>query len=209
MTSSDGVAPPAAVVVLAAGEGTRMRSDTAKVLHEICGRSLLGHVLVTARTLDPEHLVVVVGHQREQVAAHVARIAPSARTAVQPEQLGTGHAVRSALEALPEFDGTIVVLNGDTPLLTGETLRALYRAHLGSGDAATVLTAEVPDPTGLGRIVRGNDGALTGIVEHRDATPDQRRITEISGSLCLKSVLTWVSTPARCPAGISSGVLPS
>lgn len=176
-------AHPAAVVILAAGEGTRMKSDTPKILHELCGRSLVGHVLAAAGTLAATHLAVVVGHQRERVAAHVTGLDARVVTAVQDQQLGTGHAVRCALAALPALDGPVVVLNGDTPLLTPETLRALVDAHLEAGNAATVLTASVPDPTGLGRIVRGADGGVRRIVEHRDATADERSITEINSGM--------------------------
>ncbi|MCH0564307.1 MULTISPECIES: bifunctional UDP-N-acetylglucosamine diphosphorylase/glucosamine-1-phosphate N-acetyltransferase GlmU [unclassified Streptomyces] len=175
---------PAAVVVLAAGEGTRMKSATPKVLHEICGRSLVGHVLAAARELDPENLVVVVGHAREKVTAHLAETAPGVRTAVQAEQNGTGHAVRMGLEELGGgVDGTVVVVCGDTPLLTGATLARLAAAHHGDGNAVTVLTAEVPDATGYGRIVRDDTGAVTGIVEHKDATGVQREIREINSGV--------------------------
>ncbi|QOV37839.1 bifunctional UDP-N-acetylglucosamine diphosphorylase/glucosamine-1-phosphate N-acetyltransferase GlmU [Streptomyces ferrugineus] len=176
---------PAAVVVLAAGEGTRMKSATPKVLHEICGRSLVGHVLAAARELDPEHLVVVVGHAREQVTARLGEIDPEVRTAVQAEQNGTGHAVRMALEELGDtVDGTVVVVCGDTPLLTGETLTRLAATHSSDGNAVTVLTAEVPDATGYGRIVRdGASGAVTAIVEHKDASESQRAIREINSGV--------------------------
>ncbi|MEU9039119.1 bifunctional UDP-N-acetylglucosamine diphosphorylase/glucosamine-1-phosphate N-acetyltransferase GlmU [Streptomyces sp. NPDC048352] len=176
---------PAAVVVLAAGEGTRMKSATPKVLHEICGRSLVGHVVAASRELDPAHLVVVVGHAREQVTAHLAGIDAGVRTAVQYEQNGTGHAVRMALEELGESPaGTVIVVCGDTPLLTGETLRALADTHEADGNAVTVLTAEVPDSTGYGRIVRDpGTGAVTAIVEHKDATDAQRAIREINSGV--------------------------
>ncbi|MFD6891097.1 bifunctional UDP-N-acetylglucosamine diphosphorylase/glucosamine-1-phosphate N-acetyltransferase GlmU [Streptomyces sp. NPDC059957] len=176
---------PAAVVVLAAGEGTRMKSATPKVLHEISGRSLVGHVVAASRELDPTHLVVVVGHAREQVTAHLAAIDADVRTAVQYEQNGTGHAVRMALEELAADRpaGTVVVVCGDTPLLTGETLAALTATHEADGNAVTVLTAEVPDSTGYGRIIRGADGAVTAIVEHKDATDAQRAIPEINSGV--------------------------
>ncbi|MFF7102487.1 bifunctional UDP-N-acetylglucosamine diphosphorylase/glucosamine-1-phosphate N-acetyltransferase GlmU [Streptomyces nigra] len=176
---------PAAVVVLAAGEGTRMKSATPKVLHELCGRSLVGHVLAASRELDPEHLVVVVGHAREQVTAHLGEIDPAVRTAVQAQQNGTGHAVRMALEELGgPVEGTVVVVCGDTPLLTGGTLSALAATHAADGNAVTVLTAEVPDATGYGRIVRdGASGAVTAIVEHKDASESQRAIREINSGV--------------------------
>ncbi|MFG2324718.1 bifunctional UDP-N-acetylglucosamine diphosphorylase/glucosamine-1-phosphate N-acetyltransferase GlmU [Streptomyces sp. NPDC048568] len=176
---------PAAVVVLAAGEGTRMKSATPKVLHELCGRSLVGHVLAASGELDPQNLVVVVGHAREKVTAHLAEVAPDVRTAVQEQQNGTGHAVRMGLEALGgAVDGTVVVVCGDTPLLTGDTLRALATTHSADGNAVTVLTAEVPDATGYGRIVREEaTGAVTAIVEHKDASESQRAIREINSGV--------------------------
>ncbi|MEU9154032.1 bifunctional UDP-N-acetylglucosamine diphosphorylase/glucosamine-1-phosphate N-acetyltransferase GlmU [Streptomyces sp. NPDC048417] len=176
---------PAAVVVLAAGEGTRMKSATPKVMHDICGRSLVGHVLAASRELDPENLVVVVGHAREQVGTHLAAVDPTVRTAVQEQQNGTGHAVRMALEELGgTVDGTVVVVCGDTPLLTGETLARLAGTHHADGNAVTVLTAEVPDATGYGRIVRDDaSGAVTAIVEHKDASDAQRAIREINSGV--------------------------
>ncbi|MFI1357248.1 bifunctional UDP-N-acetylglucosamine diphosphorylase/glucosamine-1-phosphate N-acetyltransferase GlmU [Streptomyces sp. NPDC020898] len=176
---------PAAVVVLAAGEGTRMKSATPKVLHELCGRSLVGHVLAAAGELDPENLVVVVGHAREKVTAHLTGANAGVRTAYQAQQNGTGHAVRMGLEELGGVvDGTVVVVCGDTPLLTGATLRALAATHSADGNAVTVLTAEVPDATGYGRIVRdGASGAVTAIVEHKDASDAQRAIREINSGV--------------------------
>lgn len=165
-----------------------MKSATPKVLHEICGRSLVGHVVAASRSLDPEHLVVVVGHAREQVTAHLAEVDAQARTAVQDEQNGTGHAVRMGLEELTgsgvALTGTVVVTCGDTPLLTGATLQALADAHTADGNAVTVLTAHVPDSTGYGRIVRDPDsGAVTAIVEHKDATAEQRALSEINSGV--------------------------
>jgi bifunctional UDP-N-acetylglucosamine pyrophosphorylase/glucosamine-1-phosphate N-acetyltransferase len=176
---------PAAVVVLAAGEGTRMKSRTPKVLHEICGRSLVGHVVAASRELDPQELVVVVGHARERVEAHVLGAFEGVRTAFQAEQNGTGHAVRTALAELGSVpDGTVVVLTGDTPLLSGGTLAALVASHEGDRNAVTVLTAEVPDSTGYGRIVRdGASGSVTAIVEHKDASDAQRAIREINSGV--------------------------
>ncbi|MFI5795184.1 bifunctional UDP-N-acetylglucosamine diphosphorylase/glucosamine-1-phosphate N-acetyltransferase GlmU [Streptomyces sp. NPDC051677] len=176
---------PAAVVVLAAGEGTRMKSAIPKVLHEICGRSLVGHVLAAARELDPENLVVVVGHAREKVTAHLAEVDAAVRTAVQEEQNGTGHAVRMGLEQLGgSVDGTVVVVCGDTPLLTGATLAQLAATHHADGNAVTVLTAEVPDATGYGRIVRDDaSGAVTAIVEHKDASAAVLAIREINSGV--------------------------
>lgn len=175
---------PAAVVVLAAGEGTRMRSSTPKVLHRIAGRTLLGHAVAAARRLDPEHLVVVVRHERDQVAAHVAEIDPGALVADQDDVPGTGRAVRCGLDVLPrDLSGTVVVTYGDVPLLETSTLAALVAAHQDAGNAVTVVTAEVDDPTGYGRVVRDADGAVTEIVEHKDATPDQLAVREINSGI--------------------------
>ncbi len=162
-----------------------MKSATPKVLHEICGRSLVGHVVAASRELNPEHLVVVVGHAREQVTAHLGEVDAGVRTAVQYEQNGTGHAVRMALEELGGgVDGTVVVVCGDTPLLTGATLAQLADTHAADGNAVTVLTAEVPDSTGYGRIVRdASTGAVTAIVEHKDASESQRAIREINSGV--------------------------
>jgi bifunctional UDP-N-acetylglucosamine pyrophosphorylase / glucosamine-1-phosphate N-acetyltransferase len=174
-----------AVLVLAAGEGTRMRSKALpKVLHGFAGRSLLGHVLAAASGLDADNTVVVVGHRRDEVTAHLTGIAPSATPVVQAEQNGTGHAVRLALEAVPaDAGGTVVVLPGDTPLLTGATLAALVAEHESAGAAATLLTSVVDDPTGYGRVIRGADGAVARVVEHKDATDDERQVAEIATSV--------------------------
>jgi bifunctional UDP-N-acetylglucosamine pyrophosphorylase/glucosamine-1-phosphate N-acetyltransferase len=162
----------AAVVVLAAGQGTRMRSARPKVLHELGGRSMLGHVLAACAPLGAGCSVVVVGAGREQVEEHLARIAPGARAVVQADQLGSGHAAALALEAVPEVDGPVLLVNGDAPLLRSETVARLVAAHREAGAAFTVLTAEVADPTGLGRIVRNGGGAVRAIVEERDATAE-------------------------------------
>ncbi len=151
---------PRTVVVLAAGEGKRMKSSLPKVLHPLLGRTLLGHALGAAEPLAAQRTMVVVGHGADQVRAHLAEVAPEATAVFQAEQLGTGHAVRIALEAAPEATGTVVVLNGDVPLLRPETVTALVAAHEGEGAAATVLAAQVPDPAGLGRIVRDAAGRL-------------------------------------------------
>jgi bifunctional UDP-N-acetylglucosamine pyrophosphorylase / glucosamine-1-phosphate N-acetyltransferase len=177
------VSRPAAVIVLAAGEGTRMKSSLPKVLHRLCGRAMLDHVLAAAREVDPEELVVVVGHGREQVISHLATHAPDVRAVVQHRQGGTGHAVRTALEAVALDHGTVVVTYGDTPALRGRTLAALARAHAGHGATATVLTTVVADPTGYGRVIRDGDGEFAEIIEEADATPEQRAIAEINSGI--------------------------
>jgi bifunctional UDP-N-acetylglucosamine pyrophosphorylase/glucosamine-1-phosphate N-acetyltransferase len=173
----------AAVVVLAAGEGTRMHSATTpKVLHELCGRTMLGHVVATSSALQPEHLLVVVGHAREQVAAHLAELDPQARAVVQEQQDGTGSAVRVALDTLPELTGTVVVVPGDAPLLTATTLTDLLTTHRLTRAATTLLTAELADPTGYGRVVR-EGGSVAAVVEHKDADDATRAITEVATSV--------------------------
>lgn len=164
-------AAPPTVVVLAAGAGTRMRSALPKVLHPLAGRTLLGHVLAAAAGLGPARVVVVVGHGAEEVTAHLAQAAPDALAVVQAEQRGTGHAVRTALEALAgEPAAEVLVLPGDTPLLTTATLHDLVNARRAAGAAAAVLTEHVADPTGYGRVVREfPDGPLAAVVEQRDA----------------------------------------
>lgn len=160
-----------------------MKSDLPKMLHPLLGRSLVGHVLAAAAPLAAERTLAVVGNRADQVTAHLAEIAPDVATALQAQQNGTGHAVRIAVEALGELDGTVVVLNGDVPLLRAQTLQDLVEAHESAGAAATVLGASVPDPTGLGRLVRDADGGLSRIVEERDATPEQRAIREINAGI--------------------------
>ena len=178
------IARPAAVIVLAAGEGTRMKSAVPKVLHSIGGRTLLGHAIAAARGTGAEHLSVVVRHERDLVAAHVAEVAPDAVIADQDEVKGTGRATECALDALPgDLDGTVLVTYGDVPLLSAETLHGLLEAHATSGSAATVITATLPDPTGYGRILRDADGSVSGIVEQKDATDEQLAITEINSGI--------------------------
>ena len=179
--------PPSLVLILAAGEGTRMRSDTAKVLHPVLGRPMLGHVINAAAGLEPATIAVVTGAGREQVESWLAATWPQTLTTVQQERRGTGHAVRVALQDLiargVELGSEIVVLTGDTPLLTTSTLEALLAAHRSESAAATVLTAVLPDATGYGRIIRDDSGAVAQIVEHKDATESQREIREINSGM--------------------------
>ena len=181
-------APPAAVIVLAAGEGTRMRSRIPKVLHQLGGRSMLGHVLAAAEPLGASQTAVVIGAGRELVSASLPAAAESGvRAVVQEQQLGTGHAVRVALEALDaagplEDKAAVIVVPGDTPLLRAETLAQLLDRHSEYHAAATLLTAVIDDPTGYGRVVRegGGSGPVSKVVEERDADPVTREIREIA-----------------------------
>lgn len=173
-----------AVVILAAGRGTRMKSATPKVLHRIGGRSLIAHVLDTAAGLHPETIVAVVRHERELVAEAIASHAPTTVIVDQDEVPGTGRAVEQALAALPGgFEGSVVVLSGDVPLIDAATLEELIRGHVEQRRGMTLLSAILDDPTGLGRILRDEGGAMRGIVEEKDADEAERRIAEINGGI--------------------------
>lgn len=168
------------VIVLAAGQGTRMKSGLPKVLHDVAGMPMLGWVLKAVDALSAEQVVVVVGHGADQVAA---TLPPGTETCLQAEQRGTGHATDLAMAQMEwQDDDTILVLPGDTPLLGGDTLDDLCLAREGAGSAVSLLTAIVDDPTGYGRVIRDGD-AVTGIVEHADATEAQRAITEVNAGI--------------------------
>jgi bifunctional UDP-N-acetylglucosamine pyrophosphorylase/glucosamine-1-phosphate N-acetyltransferase len=173
-----------AVIVLAAGQGTRMKSTLPKVLHPLAGVPIVGHVLATAREMAPAHVVVVVRHERDAVAATIRELLPEAMIVDQDEIPGTGRAVEQAIGALPsEFAGDVMIVSGDVPLLDAATLTGLLAAHRAGIAAATLLSAIFDDATGYGRIVRTNDGAVDRIVEQKDATPDELEIHEVnSGS---------------------------
>jgi bifunctional UDP-N-acetylglucosamine pyrophosphorylase/glucosamine-1-phosphate N-acetyltransferase len=173
--------PETHVVILAAGKGTRMKSADPKVLHPAGGLQLIEHVLRAADTLQPATTVVVVGHMADRVEQAV-RKRLGLRFALQQPQLGTGHALLQAEPHLAGKSGTVVLLSGDVPLLRPATLQALIATHEARGAAATVLTARVAGPHEYGRIVREN-GAIAAIVEHKDATPEQRRIDEINSGI--------------------------
>ncbi len=172
-----------AVIVLAAGQGTRMKSSLPKVLHRIGGQPLVGHVLEHAMALRPERVVVVVRHERDLVAAAVVDAAPGVVVVDQDEMPGTGRAVEVALGALGDFGGDVLVLSGDVPLLDVETLATMIRTHRDRGVAATVLSAHVDDPTGYGRVIRDAEGAVARLVEQKDATVDEAAILEINAGV--------------------------
>ncbi len=171
------------VIVLAAGKGTRMKSDLAKVLHPCLGRPLIDWVLDQADAAGASHQVVVVGHQREAVMEAVG--GRGVHFAIQSEQKGTGHAVQMCREAMEGRQGQVLVLSGDVPLLSGDTLKALAHHHDAGGYAATVLTAIFDDPTGYGRLIRRADGQVDRIVEHKDATEEERAVREINSGIYL------------------------
>ena len=172
---------PAAVIVLAAGAGTRMKSTKPKVLHEVLGLTLLDHVLYAASQLEAQKTLVIVGHGRDQVQEHLTKTHPDVVTAVQHEQNGTGHAVKIALDALGELSGPVLVLAGDTPLLTTSDMQLTLNAL--AGKSAAVLTAHLTDATGYGRIVRNASDTFEKIVEHRDASKEQLSINEVNSGV--------------------------
>ncbi len=175
-----------AALILAAGEGTRMKSNLAKVLHPVAGTSMIRHVLETVQAVSPARVVVVIGHQADAVRRELE--GESVEFVLQERRLGTGHAALMAEESFGGFAGTIVVLNGDTPLLRPRTLERLVSFHRGESAAATVLSAEIDDPAGYGRIVRDARGAFLRITEHKDADDSVRAIREInSGIFCFES----------------------
>lgn len=173
-----------AVIVLAAGAGTRMKSATPKVLHRLAGVSLIGHVLNTARAVEPEHVLVVLRHERQSVAEHVLEIDEDVIIVDQDEIPGTGRAVEQALDALPaDFSGSVAILSGDVPLFDGRTLGKLIDAHDESQACLSIVSTKVSHPFGFGRILRDADGRIQGIVEEKDATDEQRLIHEINAGI--------------------------
>src|SRR5678816_3621159 len=169
------------VVVLAAGQGTRMKSALPKVLHRLCGRSLIDYALRTAQSLSPATVTVVVGHQAERIREHLT-VEPGLQVVVQDPQLGTAHALQQSESVLRGRSGTLVLLSGDVPLLRPETLLGLAETHRRAKAAATVVTATVDRPYGYGRIVR-TGGCIVRIVEERDASPAERQIREINSGI--------------------------
>jgi bifunctional UDP-N-acetylglucosamine pyrophosphorylase/glucosamine-1-phosphate N-acetyltransferase len=173
------VTRPIAAIVLAAGQGTRMKSALPKVLHEVSGLPMLAHVIRAAQKAGVARIVVVTGHGRDKVEADLSkRFGEAIETAVQTEQKGTGHATRCGMEPLASFEGDVVILAGDVPLLEAEAIASLVEAKRNSGKKLAVLTAHLDDPTGYGRIVRNASGDVMAIREHKDASPEERAIKE-------------------------------
>jgi bifunctional UDP-N-acetylglucosamine pyrophosphorylase/glucosamine-1-phosphate N-acetyltransferase len=194
---------PLDVLILAAGLGTRMRSQTAKVLHRLAGRPLIAHVCRTAAALSPRRIYVIVGHQAEMVERAVRDELgeTGAMFIKQAEQRGTGDAVMAARDALADADSTLLILSGDVPLVRAEpTLGALvhqHRTHRGRGAASTLLTVRLDDPTGYGRILRDAEGRFERIVEQKDATPEERQINEINAGIYCFETRALFSALAR------------
>ena len=194
-----------AALVLAAGMGKRMHSDLAKVLHEMAGRSLLAHVVETLDLLGVGRQVIVIGHQRDRVRAAFAH-RDDLEWAVQAEQRGTGHACKMAEPMLGEFGGTLLVVCGDTPLLTATTLHQLLETHAASGASVTVLSMRLPDPRGYGRIVRAADGVgIERIIEEKDATAEQKAIDEVNSGIYAFHYPALISVLGRLTADNSQG----
>ena len=163
-----------AIAILAAGKGTRMRSSLPKVLHRLCGLTLVENVLASTTLVNPTHKIAIVGYEAEQVKTALAEV-PDIEFVEQAEQLGTGHAVQQVIPALEGFEGNLLVLNGDVPLLTPETVESMLKTHSDNHNAATILTAQMDDPTGYGRVFCNDDLIVEEIIEHRDCTDAQRK----------------------------------
>lgn len=172
------------IVILAAGKGTRMKSDLPKVLHIAGGKPLINHVVETAQKLDPKQIFVIVGHGRDQVIEQL-KTYKNTQTVVQEPQLGTGHAVQQVQPFLNMITGNLLILSGDVPLLRSSTLKQLIQTQLDTATAATILTAIVEDPSGYGRVIRDHKDMLNKIVEHRDCTPGQLEVKEINAGIYL------------------------
>lgn len=177
---------PLAVIILAAGKGTRMKSDLPKVFHEILGEPMLTYVLKTVEKLAPRKTLLVVGHMRELIMDYYKKL--PVEFVVQDQQLGTGHAVMMAEPQLKDFDGTVLVLAGDVPLISEKTLRRLIEFHEKKGAAVTDLTAILDDAGSYGRVIRQDSGEILKIVEKKDASPEELKIREINtGTFCFDS----------------------
>jgi UDP-N-acetylglucosamine diphosphorylase/glucosamine-1-phosphate N-acetyltransferase len=166
-------------LIMAAGKGTRMKSDLAKVLHKINGRPMVHYVIDLALELNSQKIVLVVGHQREKVIEECKEY-NNLEFAIQDQQLGTGHAVMMAKSNFNNYDGDLLVLSGDVPLLTKQTLMQLIQSHKKADAMASLLTAKLDDPSGYGRVIRNANGLVERIVEHKDATEEEKKVNEIN-----------------------------
>lgn len=171
-------------IILAAGKGTRMKSDTPKVLHTIFDKTLVGYVIdAVNNTGIADENFVIVGHQAERVEEYINENYDNAKCVLQSPQLGTGHAVSMALPYLKDFDGEVIILCGDTPLITSETIKEFVEYHRDNKSDLTVMSAIFENPTNYGRIIRNQDGSLNSIVEEKDATPEQKAVKEINAGI--------------------------
>lgn len=175
---------PLAAIIMAAGKGTRMKdSSKAKVMYEVLGKPMVHYVVDLAKMLRTSRVIVIVGYQRDTVIQYLQNSHPNVEIAVQEEQLGTGHAIMQSEATLKGFTGDVVVLSGDVPLLTADSMHELIDHHQQTAASATILTADFTDPTGYGRIVRNSDGSVKRIVEHKDATEEERHVKEINSGI--------------------------
>jgi UDP-N-acetylglucosamine diphosphorylase/glucosamine-1-phosphate N-acetyltransferase len=175
---------PLAIVILAAGKGTRMQNpDIAKVMYDIQGKPMVGFVLDVAATLQAQRTILIVGWKKETVRHYVGEQYPGVEFVDQDDQRGTGHAVQQTTEALKDFEGDVLVLSGDVPLLTEKTAKALVGYHRASVAVATILTADLQDPAGYGRIIHNDDGSVKKIVEHKDASKKELTIAEVNSGI--------------------------
>lgn len=183
------------VIILAAGQGKRMKNpDLPKVLCPLAGKPMLSYILNTVTSVNPEKIVVVAGHKREKVISFLGTNFPTVKICIQEEQLGTGHAVRQAEQLFNGYDGDILILAGDVPLISRKTLEEFYKAHTEGSADISVLSTNADDPTGYGRIVRTKTGTFTGIVEQKDADETEKEIHEInSGIYLVKSKLLFLA----------------
>jgi UDP-N-acetylglucosamine diphosphorylase/glucosamine-1-phosphate N-acetyltransferase len=173
-----------AAVIMAAGKGTRMNDPSkAKVMYEVLGKPMVHYVIELAKTLEASRTVVIVGYQRDTIIQYLCNSHPEVEIAVQTEQLGTGHAIMQTETLLKSFSGEIAVLSGDVPLLTAKSMKELLHHHHSTRAEATILTAEFSDPTGYGRIIRNAEGSVTRIIEHKDATENERQVQEINSGI--------------------------
>ncbi len=172
---------PLAVLILAAGKGKRMKSDLPKVLHEVGGKPMLLRVTSLARAVGADRIIAIIGHGRKLVEETLT--GTGVETVIQEQQLGTGHAVMQCEPSLKNFDGDVMVLSGDVPLLTKNSLEKLLETHYNSQAGATLMTADFVDPGGYGRVLRNDQGYLKKIVEHKDCSPDQLQVTEINAGI--------------------------
>lgn len=172
---------PFVTIILAAGKGTRMKSDLPKVLHPVGGKPMLLHVVGLAQAIGSQRIISIIGHKKIFV---IEALRPTGTEwAIQAQQLGTGHAVQQTADMLSGFDGDLLILSGDVPLLKPETIHGLLQKHRSTRAGATLLTAIFDDPSGYGRIIRNSDGSLKAIVEHKDCTPNQLTIHEINAGI--------------------------
>jgi UDP-N-acetylglucosamine pyrophosphorylase len=182
--NSSHVQRPLAVVIMAAGKGTRMKDPSkAKVMYEVLDKPMLHYVIDLANMLKASRVIVIVGYERDTVIHYLQKVHPGVEIAVQAQQLGTGHAIMQTESALKDFAGDVVILSGDVPLLTTESMLELINHHHQTAAAATILTADFADPTGYGRIIRNTNGSVKRIVEHKDATEEERRVKEINSGI--------------------------